>query len=149
VNETVTATFNKTVAAAGSGSAGATLTVQLTSLLNSILAPHGRAAKIPRILTAHGYVSLVSSPVAATLRIRWYEVRHRAHGTRKGAKPVLVASGRLTLAGAGRERLKLTLTTAGRRLLEHASRVRLISDGSLSRRGARSVRATRSIALER
>ncbi len=45
------------------------------------------------------------------------------------AKPVLVASGKLTFAGAGSGMVKLTLTAQGKRLLKHAKRMRLEARG--------------------
>jgi hypothetical protein len=112
---------------AGAGSGGAVTATASASQLRADLArltPSGKSAKIAALLK-HGGLSLsFTAPEAGSLSVQWYTLSSGAQAARK-AKPVLVASGRVTFSVPGRGKIKLTLTAAGKRLLKRAGRLRL------------------------
>ena len=116
--------------------------------LSTVLAPTGRAARIRRLLTAGGFRFAFVAPSAGTLRIRWYDVPRGAHLAR-ARTPVLVARGTLTVSAAGRVRLRIVLTSAGRRLLRGARRLGLTSVVTFAPRGGTAIRVTRRFTLRR
>jgi len=61
---------------------------------------------------------------AGTLSVAWYDVSAGARLAKK-VKPVLVASGQMTFSAAGPGKLKIRLTAAGKRLLEHSRQVKV------------------------
>jgi hypothetical protein len=91
---------------AASAGVGPVATVgQIRSALLAASVPHGRAARSAAILAGHGFTMAFGRLVPGSLRVVW----------RSGA--VVLASGRLSISGAGRHRLHLRLTGAGRRVL--------------------------------
>ena len=89
---------------------------QIKALLTSEITPRGRAAKIAAILKTGGYLLTFKAPEAGTAAIRWYVVPEGAHLA--SAKPVLIATGRLSFTKTGTGKLNVTLTAAGKKLLE-------------------------------
>jgi hypothetical protein len=118
----------------GTTSGGSAVTIssaQLVALLTRQLALSGKAARIGALLK-HGGLSLpFTAPEAGTLAVQWYQVPVGAKlAKRSKAKPVLVASGRLTFSGAGAGKVKMRLTAAGRRMLKQVKRVNLTARGT-------------------
>ena len=111
------------------------------------IVPSGKAAKIPVILK-HGFSFALTAAGAGTLTISWYEVPHGAHLSKK-AKPVLVATGTKTFAGAGTGKLVVKVTGAGKRLLAHAKRMSLTAKGAFARAGKPSSTARKNFVLKR
>jgi len=120
---------------------------QLRSLLDRLLAPSGRGAKIGQLLEHAGYAASFNALTRGRLTIAWYLVPRGAHLA--SAKPVLVASGGVSLAGAGPAKLKIKLTPRGRGLLAHARRLALIAKGTLESGAGAAVRAKRSFTVRR
>ena len=114
---------------------------QIGALLRSQIAPRGKAARI-RALLKRGYRLRFRALTAGTADVRWYRER-------KGAKPVLIASGRHRFAAAGTATIKVKLTAAGRKQLRRAKRLRLMAKGSFTPAGAAAVTATRRFTIRR
>lgn len=123
---------------------------QIKALLASQLIPPGKVATIAALLK-HGGLSLSFTALeAGTLVVGWYEVPSGAKLAKKTkAKPILVASGRLTFSGAGAGTVKLTLTAAGKRLLKHAKRVELEAKGAFTPKGGVAVSSIGRFQLKR
>ena len=122
---------------------GTTVTAaQIRALLRTELTPHGKAAKIPRLLKKRGYRLHFRALTAGTAKVRWYRLR-------KGRKPILIATGTHAFAAAGSATFKVRLTAAGRRQLRHAKRLRLTARGTFTPAAGGPVRASRRFTLRR
>ncbi len=120
---------------------------QLRSLLERLLVPSGRNAKIARLLEHRGYSVSFTALSAGRLTISWFLVPKGAHLA--SAKPVLAAIGSVGSPAPGGAKLTIKLTAKGRALLAHAGRLELTAKGVLQPSGAASVGATRSFTLKR
>jgi hypothetical protein len=121
---------------------------QLAALLSKQLVPSGKASKIGALLKHGGLSLIVQGLGAGTLTVQWYVVPPGAKLAKQSkAKPVLVASGKLTLAGTGTGKLKLQPTAAGRRLLKHARRIKIVAKGVFVASGGAAVSATGATVL--
>jgi hypothetical protein len=99
---------------------------EIRRLLLAYLKPSGRAASI-RALVKHGGVTVsFKESVAGSLSVGWYEVPSSAKLARaRRPTPIRVAFGRATFSAAGVVNLEIALTPAGKKLLEHASKLKL------------------------
>jgi hypothetical protein len=127
---------------------------QITALLrqqfSQLTPPAGKAARIGALLKNGGLTMPFTSKVVGTLTVGWYQVASGAKVAKKTkAKPVLVASGKLTFRAAGTGRLRIGLTAAGRRLLGRARQVRLVAKGTFVAGGGVNVQSIRSIVVRR
>jgi hypothetical protein len=133
----------------GGGVAGAQPTAaQLKSSLLGALRPSGGAAKIPVLKSKGSYPMRFRAPIAGSIRVSWsYLPKASGHG----AKPrsVTVAVGRATISRAGTMSVKIVLTSAGRRLLKHASRIKMTAKGSFVAVGRAPVLAAQTFTLSR
>jgi hypothetical protein len=124
-------------------------TAQLKALLARLLLPHGSKAKIAALLKHRGYAVSFSSIAAGRLSVSWYQVPKGAHLSDR-AKPVLVASGKVTTKESGVAKLTIKLTAKGRKLIAAAKQpLKLTAKGVLAPRGASSLRATHAFAVKR
>ncbi len=111
------------------------LATQIRIAMLSALGLHGKAAKITRIL-AHGYAVKLHALEAGKATIQWFFVPKGAHvSAKKKHKPVLVASGSQRFSAPGTKTLTIKLTSAGRKMLEHARRVKLTAKGTFAPAG--------------
>jgi hypothetical protein len=125
-------------------------TAQLKALLARQLVPSGKAGKIRNLLKHGGLTMPFQALTAGTVTVGWYQVPVGAKlAKRTTAKPVLVASGKLTFAGAGRGQLKLKLTAAGRQVLRHAKHIKLTAKGTFAPSGQADVSAVGTLSLRR
>jgi hypothetical protein len=130
-----------------STTASAATTAQLKALLASLLAPHGKSAKIAALLKHRGYAVSFASPIAGRLSISWYLV---PKGARLAAgKPVLAAVGKISTPAGGASKLIVKLTAKGRSLLAPGKPLKLTAKGVLAASGRPSLVATRSFTLKR
>jgi hypothetical protein len=83
-----------------------------------------------------------------SLVIDWYQVPAGAKLAKAKRKPVLVASGRATFSAAGTETVKLKLTTAGKNLLKHASRLKLTAKATFTPSGKTAISTTKTFSLK-
>lgn len=130
-----------------SATASAATTTQLKALLASLLAPHGKSAKIGALLKHRGYAVSFASPIAGRLSIAWYLV---PKGARLAvAKPVLAAVGKISTPASGASKLTVKLTAKGRSLLAPGKPLKLTAKGVLAASGRPSLVAMRSFTLKR
>jgi hypothetical protein len=130
-----------------STTASAATTARLKALLASLLAPHGKRAKIGALLKHRGYAISFASPIAGRLSISWYLVPKGARLA--AAKPVLAAVGKISTPASGSSKLTVKLTAKGRSLLAPGKPLKLTAKGVLAASGRPSLVATRSFTLKR
>jgi len=125
----------------------AATTAQLKALLASLLAPRGKSARIGALLKHRGYAVSFVSPIAGRLSIAWYLVPKGARVS--GAKPVLVAVGKIGTPASGASKLTVKLTARGRSLLAPGKPLKLTAKGVLAASGRPSLVAMRAFTLKR
>lgn len=113
------------VAAAGPSTAG------IDALLLHVLEPKGKQAKIGALLKNGGYRFSFKAPSAGRLRISWSLPSKVASD---GGKLVHSAEAGLSVIfhKPGTAKLKVLLSAAGRHLLRHAKKVKLVATGVFS-----------------
>jgi hypothetical protein len=145
------ATAPPTTTGPGSGVLSTTASVataaQLKALLASLLAPHGKSAKIGALLKHRGYAVSFVSLIAGRLSIAWYLVPKGARVS--AAKPVLAAVGKISTPASGASKLTVKLTAKGRSLLAAGKPLKLTAKGVLAASGRPSLVVTRPFTLKR
>ncbi len=135
---------------AGAGVLGATeatvSSAEIEALLRQALVPSGKAAKAASLLKAGGYTLTFKAPERGAVILSWYLVLHGAKLAT--AKPTLVATAKLTFSAAGSKKIKLELTTAGKRLLKSHGSTKLTGLGSFTPTGKSAVTVTKGFVLE-
>jgi hypothetical protein len=91
--------------------------------LERLLTPTGKDASIPRLLTGRGYRFVSTPPGPGQVTLEWT--------ARSKGKTVLVASVR-AVTSARRSALQVRLTGAGRRLIQHAKKLRVKASASFT-----------------
>jgi Bacterial Ig-like domain (group 3) len=120
-------------------------TATLTALLKKQLVRQ-KAATVGRLLKRGGLSLPVTLPEAGTLGVSWYAVPKGASLAKK-PKPLLVASGSLSVAANVAAQLKLKLSTAGRRKLRRIKRMKLVAEATfVPSGGGNVVRAQATVA---
>lgn len=132
----------------GAGASGGISAEQVKASLMNQLVPHGKTAKITALLKHGGYALSFTALEAGTVVVQWYLLPHGAVLAKHGKghskpKPILVASGKATLAGAGRSTIRLKLTAAGKRLLGHSKRLTLTARADFKSASGTNVSVTR------
>ena len=123
---------------------------ELIGSLTPGLVPGGKDSTIAELLK-HGGISItLHTKEGGVVTIDWYSGKTGAI-VAKAKKPkvtaVLVAAGSATAGRAGTVTVKLTLTSAGRKLLKHASTVKLIGEAGFKPSGAARVSTSKSFEL--
>jgi hypothetical protein len=130
-------------------------TAAVEAALDHVLSPSGRGARIPALLKAGGYTFVFDAPSAGKLSLAWYQVPKGAHlsdarTVKPSPKPVLVASVSATITRAGKVKLKVKLSRAGRTQLRLiGKRLRLTAQTSFTPSGAKQTRARRTFTVRR
>jgi hypothetical protein len=137
------------VALDGYGDARIGRATPTVATVKSLLAPSGGAARIAALLWHHGYVRTFRAPNPGRFTISWYLVPRGAHLARTTPKAVLIASGSSRAASAGTLRIAINLTSYGKRLLAHATRVTLTAEGSFTPTGIDTVTAFSTFTVRR
>jgi hypothetical protein len=123
---------------------------KLALALADQLAPSPKASKIRDILKHGGLTLPFRALEAGRTEISWYQAPLGASFAKKTkAKPLLVASGRLTFAAASTGAISLKLTTAGKRLLRHVTRLRVTAKGTFTPTGATPITAMSAFVLKK
>jgi hypothetical protein len=127
---------------------------QIKSWLRKLLVPPRRAARIRTILRTGGCTLSFSALTSGTLRVAWSLAPQRAHVSSSGRhaeatnrQPVLVATGTASPIGGSKVKLKLKLTRAGRRLLEHSKHIKLTATGQFKAHGDPRLTVRRGVRL--
>jgi hypothetical protein len=95
----------------------------LAAILNSKM-----SHAISHLLKTSGYALAFNAPEPGVLSLRWTSATTQAsRRTGRAVKPIVVASGTRTFPAAGRGRLTLHLTAAGRKLLSRARAMRIVA----------------------
>jgi hypothetical protein len=131
-----------------SGAVGTISSAQLAASLGQQLIPSGKAVTIANLLKDDGLTMSFKAPEAGTLVVGWYEVPAGAKLAKHGkAKPALVASGQMTFTGAGTGKLKVRLTTDGKRLLKDVRRLELTAKGMFTAGDGAAASTTKAFVL--
>jgi hypothetical protein len=120
----------------------------LTPAIRGVLSASGKAVKIGALLEHGGLTLLFSSSEPGALIIQWWRVPPGAHLAKHGArKPELVAQGKAVFTGPGVGKVKISLTRNGRRLLTHASKLKLTTRGRFTPTAHPAVSVTGALTL--
>ncbi|HTY96185.1 MAG TPA: carboxypeptidase regulatory-like domain-containing protein, partial [Solirubrobacteraceae bacterium] len=100
---------------------------QIVAALARLLTPAAKSRVIAALLKSAGVTLQASGLEAGTLQITWYELPPGAKLAAKKttAKPVVVATGRVSVPAGGGVKVKIKLTSAGTSLLKHSKRQKL------------------------
>jgi hypothetical protein len=120
---------------------------QIKAGLLAQLKPTGKGAKIASLKSRKSYSYTFNALSAGALSVNWYFLPKGARVSR-ASKPVLVASGGLSFPARVSKTLTIKLTARGKRLLRHASAVKLTAKGVFTPAGGTPVAATNSFALK-
>jgi hypothetical protein len=107
---------------------------QIRALLRNQITPRGKAGRIGALLK-RAYRLPFQALTPGTATVQWY----------RGRK--LIASGRHTFAAAGTATIAVKLTSAGRKALRHAKRLKVTAKGTFT--SDTPVTATRAFTLKR
>jgi hypothetical protein len=146
-----TTNYGTTDLGTSQGRGHASSTISLARLRASLLAqlvPSGKASSITGLLKHGGLTMSFEALEPGSLVIDWYQVPAGAKLAKAKRKPVLVASGRATFSAAGTETVKLKLTTAGKNLLKHASRLKLTAKATFTPSGKTAISTTKTFSLK-
>jgi trypsin len=121
---------------------------QIQTLLAKELTPTGKGAKIASLLKAGGWTITFEALEAGIAVLQYYQLPPGAKLAKANAKPVLVAAGRASFSAAGTMKLKVKLTSAGKRLLKHRRGRKLTAKGTFTPAGEGPVSATKTFVLK-
>jgi hypothetical protein len=139
-----TSAETSTVKAAGPSAAS------IKSLLESILAPSGSAAKIASIRKHGGYSFTFKAPVAGRLQISWRPPLKIAHDAgKKLSLPPVIAGLSVVFHKAGGAKVKALLSAQGRKDLKKATALKLDATGTFTPTGQSAVTASKSFTLKK
>jgi hypothetical protein len=142
--------FNEGSAGAGAAPPTKPAAGGVAAYIASLLTPHGGAARIRALLRSGLFALRFKAPGAGAASIGWYYQPAIAKtGSRFARAPVLVGWGSQKFRGAGSGEMKIRLTSAGRRLLAAAWRIRLTATCVFNSAGAAPVRASGTFELKR
>jgi hypothetical protein len=133
------------VAVSGPSSAGVKV-----ALSAAISCPPGRRP-IAKLLQAGGIKCSFTAPSDGLLVLSWYSLPNgaRLSSIERDPKPLLVATASVRFVTAGTKNFEVKLTSAGKKLLEHAKRsLRLTAVASFTPTGGRALSRLSAITLE-
>jgi hypothetical protein len=141
-----------TTGGAGSGSSGSAgpSVAQVEAALAGVLSPSSKLAKIGALLKAGGYTFTFTAPSPGLLVLRWYYVPTGAHIARvKKKQTTLVASSSTSVKAAGRTKVTIKLSSAGRKLLKKSKRLTLTAKDTFKPSGGTAAAAARTFTTKR
>jgi hypothetical protein len=126
-------------------------TSEVATLIAKQLIPSGRTAAISSLLKHGLFGAVFKAPEAGTAVIYWYYLPRGAKLAKasRAPAPVLVASGKLTFKSATKGTIELHLSTAGKRLLRHASKIRLTAKCVFTPTGKAAITMLKTFELKR
>jgi hypothetical protein len=126
-------------------------TSEVATLIGKQLIPSGRTAAISSLLKHGVFGAVFKAPEAGTAVIDWYYLPRGAKLAKasRAPAPVLVASGKLTFKSATKGTIELHLSTAGKRLLRHASKIRLTAKCVFTPTGKAAITMLKTFELKR
>lgn len=145
---TTTSTPTTTTTTTPTTTGHALTAAQIKAQLANQLIPSGRLAAIRALLKHGGFSFSIKMRVAGRVVISWYYLPKGARISRH-VKPVLIATGKASLALNRTVKVTVKLTASGRRMLKAARRLRLTVKGTYTSSGRSTVRVTRTFVLRR
>jgi hypothetical protein len=122
---------------------------RIEALLVGQLKPLGKQANIAALLESGGFAVVCEALEGGTAVIDWYQVPSGAKlAMRARPTPVVVAAGQHTFSTAATATIKIKLTAAGRRLLEHTKRLKLTAKGTFTPTGKTPITTTKVFVLK-
>jgi hypothetical protein len=109
----------------------------LSAEVSPMLTVSGSSATIRKLLKNDGYTTKTTLPAAGTVTITWQNSKHTT-----------VATGKETLGAAGTRKLKIKLTSAGKKLLKKSKTLKMTAKGTVTLTGTSAVTATKVIAVK-
>lgn len=126
---------------------------EATTALNAAIGHAVMPTKLPKIgalLKRGGLTLAFSSSESGTLAIQWWQLPPGAHLAKTGRpKRVLVAQGGAVFSGADVGKVKISLTREGRRLLVHATNLKLTIRVQFTPTAHPTISATAALTLRR
>ena len=124
---------------------------EVTGAITKTLTPLGNSASINMILTNGGYVATFDAPEGGTVTITWYDVPAGATvaNAHKKLKPIIVAIGTHSFSKAGTGKLKIKLTSAGRKLLKHSKKLNLTAVGTFRPKNSKTVTVKKKFTVKK
>jgi hypothetical protein len=116
----------------------------IRALLRSVLAPKGDGAKIGALLKNGGYKFSFSSPGTGRLRISWNQPNKKS-----AALPMPAAAVTVIFHTQRTEKIKIQLTAKGRKLLAHATLLKLTATGTFTPTGEQAVTVAKTFTLKK
>lgn len=118
--------------------------------LRKQLTPSGKAATIAALRKSRAFHLKFKALSPGKAVVSWYHVPKGAKLAKKDKpKPVLVATGKATFTAAGTKTITVRLTSAGKRLLKRAKKLKLTARGTFTPTGKSTVSATKTFTLKR
>jgi hypothetical protein len=119
----------------------------IKTALQKALSPSGAAARLGDILTHNAYAFTFGAPSPGRLVITWYYLPAGAHLSR--AKPIVMATARVTARRTGPLPVKVSLTKAGKSRLARSKRLTLTGVAVFAPTGGAAVTVVRRFTLRR
>jgi len=113
--------------------------------LLAALGNHESAQRLANVKKHGGAAVAVTAPAAGTFTIYWYYLPRGAHLS--SARPVLVASGHITVSKSGRAKITVKLSSKGKSLVKHAHSIKLTGEATFSSSAIKTVKVTHAFTL--
>jgi hypothetical protein len=151
INYTANAVTATVVTAGSSGTpTGGPSASQILAALSSVLSPHGKNATIIALLKHGGFTFKFRAPGTGRMVINWYFLPKGARLAKaRKAKPVTIASGRVSFTKAEKGKITVRLTAKGKRLLRHAKTLKVTSKSTFTPTVGRAASKLKSFTLRR
>jgi hypothetical protein len=128
----------------GPGGGGGGASSPLAAAIRRALIPAGRGAKIGALVRSGRYRTSFHAPGLGRLSLAWYYKPRRRH-----ARQTLIASAGVIFARSSTRTVSIALTSKGKRLLKHASRLAVSARGSYTPNASSTVGTTAVFNLRR
>ncbi|MGO9902096.1 MAG: carboxypeptidase regulatory-like domain-containing protein [Solirubrobacteraceae bacterium] len=138
------------VAATGGAGGGSVTAAQINAAMLLSLTVPAKFAKIATISKADGFVLSFKALEAGRAIVSWYQVPQGATlaSANSKAKPMLVATGRLSFTKAETGKLKMTLSVAGKKLLRSSKSLKLTAKGAFIPTAGTTITTTKTFTLK-
>jgi hypothetical protein len=114
---------------------------QVKAALARTLKPSGKAARLRTLVKARGYKLTFAAPGAGRLAIDWF--------AKPKGKTLLVASATIVFHSGAKQPVRVNLTPKGRKLLQHAKRVKITIKATFTPTGGATTTSTKTVTLKR
>jgi hypothetical protein len=145
-----TTSSTATSSTGSSSGAGGVATISRSQVTAGLAASLGSSsgASITTLLKQSQYTLSYQALESGSLLIQWYEIPAGAHLAKKAkAKPVLVASGEVSVPASGKYAVHIRLTSAGKKLLKSSSHLKLIAQATFTPAGGAPITTTKTFTV--